>query len=287
MNRNQVMLNAAVALALASATAALHSESRNTSRQTFEKSFPAKPGSRVAIDGINGSITAKGYAGNEVRVVVHEEMQGRRESDLQQAQAEIVLEIDADEHEISFYVDAPWRERNGRRSAWQGRNYEFSHAFELQVPHGVELYLRTVNGDIRVDDVRSVGEFHNVNGRIEASGIRGIGDVTTVNGGIVLEFLEVPHEGGNVETINGNVELTFPSSPDAHVRMKTFNGKLYSDFAYEHRAIAPQVESTRSDGMYVYRSRNSTEISIGKGGPEWSLKTLNGNIYIRKEGRSS
>ncbi len=287
MNRNELMLIAGVALALVSVAAALHAESRNTSRRTIEKSFPAKPGSRVAIDGINGTIKAKGYAGNEVRVVVHEEMHGGRESDLQQAQAEIVLEIDADEHEISFYVDTPWRERNGRWSGWKDRNYEFSHDFELQVPYGVALYLHTVNGDIRVDDVRSVVEFHNVNGAIEAFGIRGIGDVTTVNGEIVLEFREVPLEGGKVETINGDVELTFPSKPDVHLRMKTFNGKLFSDFPYTHRDVVPQVESTRSGGMYVYRSRNSTEIRIGKGGPEWSLKTLNGNIYIRKDPRSS
>ena len=281
------MLGASVALALVSVVAALHAESLTVSRQTIEKSFPAKPGTRVVIDGINGSIRATGYSGNELRVVVYEEMRGRRESDLEQALAEIVLEFDADDREISVRVHAPWRDRNDRWSGRGDRSYEFSHDFELQVPYEVDLYLHTINGDIRVDDVRSRVEAHNVNGRVEAFGIRGIADVTTVNGEIVLEFIEVPREGGKVETVNGNVELSFPSSPDAYVKMKTFNGKLYSDFAYEHRDVAPQVESTRSDGMYVYRSKNSTEISIGKGGSEWSLKTLNGNIYIRKDDRSS
>ena len=145
----------------------------------------------------------------------------------------------------------------------------------------------TVNdGDIRVDDVRSVVELENVNGKIEALGILGINNVRTVNGKIVLGFLEIPSEGGGVTTVNGDVELTFPSAPDVHVSMKTFNGKLFSEFAYTRRDNVPHVESRRSDGVYVYRSSGGTEISIGKGGPQWSLETLNGDIYIRKNDRS-
>ena len=262
-------------------------ENEHIKQQTIERSFPAKPGSRVVIDGINGSIRVQGYSGKEVRVVVREEMQGRSESDLQQALEEVVLEINSDDDEIRFYVDTPWRNCSRRCSRSHNRHYEFSHDFELQVPHGVALYLHTVNdGDIRVDDVRSVVELGNVNGRIDALGIMGISDVRTVNGGIVLEFLEVPREGGEVVTVNGNVELAFPSTPDVHVSMKTLNGKLFSEFDYTHRDTTPQVESRNSDGVYVYRSSGSTEISIGKGGPKWSLKTLNGDIRIRKDDRS-
>ena len=282
------MMSVAVVTALISTIPAVQADTRNTKRQTIEKSFPAKAGTRVVIDGISGSIRARGYSGSEVRVVVQEEMRGRREADLQAALEEIVLEIDADENEIVFFVDTPWRDRDrGWHSGSSRRNYDFSHDFELQVPYGVELELHTVNdGDIRVDDVRGIVELHNVNGKVEALGISGIRDVSTVNGRIVLEFLEVPREGGDVETVNGNVELTFPSTPNAHVSMKTFNGKLFSDFAYKYRDVAPQVKSERSGGMFVYRSKGSTEISIGNGGSEWSLETLNGNIYIRKDDRS-
>ena len=277
-----------LAVAWIGMSAALAADTANTKRHTIERSFPATAGTRLLVDGINGSIRARGYAGNEIRVTVREEMRGRREEDLQLAIQEIVLEIDADGNEVSFFVDTPWRDRRG---GWHGRSqrrhYDFSHDFEIEVPFGVELDLRTVNGgDIRVDDVRSVVTLHNVNGRVEAVGIHGIRDVETVNGRIVLEFRQVPRDGGFVETVNGNVELTFPSEPDAHVRMKTFNGKLFSEFAYRYRDVAPAVESRRSDGMYVYRSEGMTEISIGNGGPEWTLETLNGNIYIRKDDRS-
>ncbi len=260
-----------------------------TREQTIERSFPATPGSRVVVDSINGSIRVQGYAGDEVRVVVKEELRGRRASDLEQALEDIVLEIDADAREISFYVDTPWRDHNGGWRRWGRRRhrYHFSHQFELQVPYGVALDLRTVNnGDIRVDDARSVVELHNVNGTIEAHGILGITDVSTVNGRIILDFREVPRDGGSVKTINGNVELTFPSTPDAHVRMETFNGTLFSEFAYTYRDVASRIDSRRSDGVYVYRSNGSTEISLGAGGPEWFLKTLNGDIHLRQDGRS-
>jgi len=285
VNTNQLI--SVVIVLLLSIHPAVRAESGYVKQRTIEKSFPAKSGSRVVVDGINGSISAQGYSGNEVRVVVREEMWGRSESDLQLALEEVVLEIKSDEHEISFYVDTPWRNCDCRRSPSHNRDYNFSHDFELLVPYGVALNLHTVNGgDIRVDDVRSVVGLNNVNGKIEALGILGISDVRTVNGGIVLEFLEVPREGGEVVTVNGNVEVAFPSPPDAHVSMKTLNGKLFSEFAYTRGDNPPQVESRNSEGMYVYRSSDSTEISIGKGGPQWSLATLNGNIHIRKVDRS-
>ena len=285
MNTNQ-RTSILVVLSLAALTA-VSAENDHVKQQTIEQSFPAKSGSTVVIDGINGSIRVSGYSGNRVRVVVREELRGRSESDLAQAVEEVVLEITSDEREISFYVDTPWRNNHSVWSESHRRHYGFSHDFELQVPYGVTLDLHTVNGgDIRVDDVRGVVELENVNGGIEALGITGIGEVKNVNGKIVLRFIEIPREGGGVVTVNGDVELAFPTIPDVQVSMKTLNGRLFSEFAYRHRSNPPQVESRRSDGMYVYKSSGSTEISIGKGGPKWSLETLNGDIHIRKDDRS-
>ncbi len=39
-------------------------------------------------------------------------------------------------------------------------------------------------------------------------------------------------------------------------------------------------------GMFVYRSNGATDITLGEGGPEWSLKTLNGDVHLRQDGRS-
>ncbi len=44
----------------------------------------------------------------------------------------------------------------------------------------------------------------------------------------------------------------------------------------------PHVEGKREDGMYGYRLKNSTQISVGQGRLEWFLKTLNGSIYTRR-----
>ncbi len=273
----------ASAMMLFGVAALAQTGSSHIQRQTIERSFPVSPGLRVVIDAVSGSIQARGYAGDEVRVVVREEIRGRDDADLQRALAEIALEVEADDREIRFYVVTPWRDRDGRWKGSQGCNHDFSHDFELLVPYGLELDLHTVmDGDIRVDDVRGIVNLKNVNGGIEAVGIRGISNVRTINGGILLEFIDPPREGGTARTVNGNVELIFPASPNVHVKMETFTGQLFSDFAYTYRDAAPRVEGKREDGMYVYRWNNATQNTMGKGGPQWSLKTLNGNIYIRR-----
>ena len=67
------------------------------------------------------------------------------------------------------------------------------------------------------------------------------------------------------------IQRSFPSSPGLRVVLDAVSG-----------SIQAWVEGKREDGMYVYRLNNSTQITVGKGGPVWSLETLNGNIYIRR-----
>lgn len=279
--RNATLTSTAVLLCIAGT---LYGE---TARRTIDKSFPATAGTRVVVEGISGGIRARGYAGDRVHVLVKEELEGDRQSDLDQARREIVLRIETGEQEIHLYVDTPWRDHDGRSKKREHRDYSFNHDFELEVPYGSRLDLRTVNnGAIRVDDTRGVVELHNVNGPIEALGVSGIRGVKTVNGPITLGFDTVPDEGGEVSTVNGSIELTFPSTPNARLTLKTFNGSLYTDFDYRYRPTVRRTEVSRSNGRYVYSSKGLTAIALGDGSAEWSLNTLNGSIYIRKQDRS-
>jgi len=81
-------------------------------------------------------------------------------------------------------------------------------------------------------------------------------------------------------TVNGSIVLTLPPSFAADLKMKTFNGGLYTDFdaqpTAEKQIIAPEKEGRRT----VYQVNQFAMVRIGKGGPEMTLDTLNGDVRI-------
>ena len=68
----------------------------------------------------------------------------------------------------------------------------------------------------------------------------------------------------------------------AQLHMKTGHGDVYTDFDLQLQPLQPKV--TREDGHRGYRVRmeQAVEGIVGAGGPEFTFKTFNGDIYLRK-----
>ena len=86
-----------------------------------------------------------------------------------------------------------------------------------------------------------------------------------MNGSITASFGESSWDGvAAFETVNGSVTLTVPASVDADVEIRTTNGRITTDLP---------ITTTRS-------SRRRVEGTLGDGGPELRLKTVNGSVRL-------
>lgn len=120
----------------------------------------------------------------------------------------------------------------------------------------VEFVVRVPEG------VRFAG--HMVNGNVEAEGLRSDVRVATVNGNVSARTTGfVSH----ATTVNGNVDLTVPAGLNAEFRASTVNGSIDSDFPIQ---VTGRVGPRRVQG------------TIGQGGPELRVSTVNGNIRLRQ-----
>src|SRR5205814_10429138 len=137
---------------------------------------------------------------------------------------------------VRIYVDGPFRcqcsdGRDGWRSSgsrWSDPGYRVDIDFDLKVPDGTKLRLRTVNaGSITVDKTSGDFEVENVNGGIIMTDIRGSGSAQTVNGQVKVSFLENPKTVSAFKSTNGVIEVAFQPVFNADLQMKTFNGGLY------------------------------------------------------------
>lgn len=166
------------------------------------------------------------------------------------------------------------------------RTQSHQHPVDLvvKVPRQFSLQIGTVNdGDIAVSNLTGELEVSNVNGGIRLSDVAGSAVLSTVNGDIVADFREVT--GGvpmAFSSVNGKIDLTMPARTKADLKLKSERGEIYSDFEMSLNNAAPKATRTAKDGTYRVSIESWTSGKINGGGAEFMLKTLNGDIYIRK-----
>lgn len=157
--------------------------------------------------------------------------------------------------------------RPGSEGRMNNNNNDTHVEFTVRVPAGVSLTAKTVNGNVEVRDLRSNANISTVNGNVNVNST-GIVAAKTVNGGITASLGDANWRDRNqFSTVNGGVNLTLPSTTSTDVMASTVNGSIESDFAVTMRGRI---------------SRQRLEGTIGSGGRELEVKTVNGSIKLRK-----
>ncbi len=253
-------------------------EERSTESKTFSNA------QLLVVDTVNGSIEATGYSGSEIKVEVSKRIEAETPGRLEAAKQAVKLEMTQSGDMVKLYVDGPFRCHCGG-DCCQGEHhpgYQVYYDFKVQVPAAIRVDLYTVNsGHILVRGMMGDFDVKNVNGRIDMTDMGGSGTAKTVNGPVTATFVRNPNAKSSFETINGNVDLTFRNGLHGDARMQTMNGGMYTDFE-----VSPLPLETGSmekkNGKFVYRRGGATSVRIGSGGPEFTMKTLNGDIFIRQ-----
>lgn len=257
----------ALALALA-AWAPLPGTSRSAPEERdWNWSGRVDRGDAIEIKGINGEISAELARGNEVEVEAH--LKGR-DDDPDEIEM-VVLEHDDGVTICAVYPsddpDEPNECRPGGGGRMNVRNNDVSVDFTVRVPAGVNFVGRTVNGDVEAFGMEGDVKVHTVNGGVDIT-TSGLAEAATVNGSITVSMGRADWQGSmDFTTVNGSVTLEFPGDLDCEVSVSTVNGHISSDYPLTvHGRFSPrQVKGT-----------------IGDGGRDLKVKTVNGSVQIRR-----
>ena len=278
---------AIVVVAMSALVPAVTAQSRYAvvREETISRTLRFGPGAerRLEISTISGNIRVVGYDDDSVDVVVRKTVRAETGADADAAEAAVGLEIAEAAGAIRLlgHVEAQpgcdWETITRRRTR---PRYHVAFDFEVRVPRNARLRLCTVNGGaVHVDGTAGDFEIDNVNGAIALSGIRGSGRATTVNGSVSAVFAENPKSASQFKSVNGDLDVILQPKASADLLMKTFNGGLFTDFDVMPLAM-PAAAVERRNGMSVYRGSRFTAYRVGRGGPEVSLETFNGNIRV-------
>lgn len=252
--------------------------------QDFEWQGAVDRGDAVTIRGVNGSITARATTANEVRV------EARKEGD--DDPNEVRIEVIEDARGVLVCAVYPTRRGRDPNRCGRGEDYRMSTRnhdvkvhFTVEVPAGVDLEARNVNGGVEALGIAGGVEARTTNGDIAVEGTGDVGarstngdirigdaagiSARTTNGDIEAALSSQPADDLSFRTVNGRIRLTLPAAVEADVEIRTVNGSIDTEFPLTIR------------GRWGPRSASG---EIGGGGPEIELRTTNGSIALVRGG---
>jgi hypothetical protein len=231
----------------------------------FEWTGQLAPGQAVELIGVNGSIRASAARGGNIVVTA---MKTARRSNPADVRIETVAHAGG-VTVCAIYPSqsgaAPNECRPGGRGRNDSRDNDTRVDFTVQVPAGIGLLARTVNGSIDAEGLQGDTEGTTVNGSVNVS-TTGSARATTVNGSInaTMDRAVWPN-GAKFTTVNGAVTLRLPATVNADVRLSTVSGGIQSDFPLQ---MANDPGPKHAEGV------------LGAGGQRLDVTTVNGGISL-------
>ncbi len=253
---------------LALAALALTGLGTTAAAQDFRWTGRLAAGKRVEIKGVNGDIHAVAATGTDVEVTA---VKQARRSDPDEVEIKVVPSDDG----VTICAVYPTGRRARRENTcepgdhWSSNteNNDVSVDFTVRLPANLELYANTVNGDVEAEGLGGTVRAYTVNGGIRLS-TKGFAEAVTVNGSIYASMGRADWtDGVDFHTVNGGITLELPASFSAEVRASTVNGDIETDF--------PLTVT----GRFGPRHLRGT---VGTGGRDLDLNTVNGSIRLRK-----
>lgn len=261
----------AVAAALLAAAAPAAAE-----RLVVPLSRPGQPATLEA-SGLSASFTVEAYDGQEVIVEAEprEGQEGRRHAEKEPPppgmrrlpNASFGLSVEEKDNVVEVELEG-----------------FAAQDVRIRVPRQTSVRVSTVNGgDLVVQGVSGEHEIENVNGGITIRDVGGSVVAHTTNGAVRATFSRI--DAGkpmSFVSFNGDVDVTFPPGLAADLKLRSDNGEIFTDFDVELAESRAAKKEERKGGSYRVSLERAIEAQVGGGGPEITLRTFNGSIYVRK-----
>lgn len=231
---------------------------------------------KLKVNLVTGSIKVTGTTGKDIQIEVTDPEQGRSrkeaasEGGMKRISANPGYEITAKESDNNVHVTSSNPNRNVN--------------LELKIPQDVTLTVSTVNnGDIDIENVKGELEITNVNGDVRLKNISGSAVANTVNGDVIANFISTDNDAAmGFSTLNGKIDVSLPAGFKSNLKLKSDRGEIYSDFDVDMDKSVPRVNKTANNGLYKLNVDDWVYGKINGGGPQLMMKTMTGNIYVRK-----
>ncbi len=233
----------------------------------FENTYATGAEVEVSVSNTNGSVSVGVWDRDAVELVAVKAVDSGSEGDARETFERLEIEVDESAGRLEIATKNPTRS-SGFLDWLLGRSHNATVTYQLRVPAGARLDLRTVNGNVDTDGAGRQ-RLRSTNGRIQVERGHAAVEAHTTNGPIKVELARVPAATDvKLGSTNGGLTLALPDAARATIDAKTVNGRVSSDLPVT---------------VHGASSRRSLRGELNGGGPgEIELRTTNGGIRIRR-----
>jgi hypothetical protein len=154
----------------------------------------------------------------------------------------------------------------------------------VEVPQSFDLDINNgMGGNVEVENVSGELNLASYLGSVYAKNVSGVVNANTYTGEIEVTFNNIT-SGKDMSFISytGKVDVTLPASYAASLKMKTDWGDIYSDLEIIPVEQKPEFKKDDTGKGFKLYTDSWTYATINGGGPEITMKTQMGSIYLRK-----
>jgi hypothetical protein len=256
--------------------AAMAASSLGAQEQRFSFPNPGQP-RKLVVDSLMGSVTVRGYEGQEVIV---ETSGGRSPARKRSPEPPPGMHrIGPDGGNLNVTTQDNTIRINGGIVSGPS-------SITIQVPVQTSVTVKTLSGkELLIENINGEIEANNMNGAVQIMNVSGSVVAHSMNGKVTASLNTVmPDKAMSFSSFNGDVDVTLPAGVKANVKMKTDRGDMFTDFDIKLDPTSPPTAATdRNARKSRVRSDKSTTGSINGGGPEIQFTSYNGDILIHKK----
>jgi DUF4097 and DUF4098 domain-containing protein YvlB len=239
-------------------------------QKTFKKAFTGSA-PKVSIFIEKAEIEIAGYSGNEIQI----EAEGSFPGPPERAKGLKPLYNSAEDN---TGIGLEIKEAGGVMTVKKATYSDVS--YKIKVPSNADVSIEVLDwnkSDLNIKDISGELEIKGKSSDIKLVNVTGPIVSNTVNGDTEVIFSKVNQSKPcHISTINGFVDVSVPGDTKAKLSMSTINGEAYSDLELKF------PDDEKSKGLKPLR-RNISGATINGGGVEMTLKSINGDIYLRKK----
>ncbi len=288
--------------------------------ETIERSFNVKPGGTLTVDTQLGSIEVEGASGDRVEVKVIREVRNSSRKQAQELWEKFPVNFRQSGDDVT--VTAEYTDKNRLRRLWDDLGRRLRVRFIITVPDvynldlntsggsisaaGVEgqILSKTSGGSLNFDDISGDIRGRTSGGSVKIGRVDGDTEVHTSGGSITIRQargeVRADTSGGSItvdevmgtiqaETSGGSIKATITRQPQGACHLKTSGGSVTVTLAED---IAVSIDARTSGGrvhadlpvtLRGEAKRTALEAELNGGGPELTLRTSGGSIYLKRK----
>jgi predicted membrane protein len=157
----------------------------------------------------------------------------------------------------------------------QVRDYKYVISVPVGMAVNLDYSSPFAKGGLIIDSFKGSLELRSLSSDIKITKSSGPFTINTISGNLEIDFSNINQEAPtSLASINGLIDVTIPSGEKASFEISSMNGNVYNNLDLK----SPKESDKRALGLNAMRG----DFSLNGGGQKVFVKTISGNIYLRK-----